>query len=134
MTDIGPRMEADVQKLYAWLAESGTEATGTPFSIYHKWNPGKGQVDYTIASSVGTLPESTPAGIVTGTQPDVTTYRVRHTGPYHHLGNAWAAGMMHGRAKRFNQNKSVPPFEIYENEPKEVEPNDLVTVVHLPVK
>ena len=134
MTEIGPKMEADMQTLHAWLGESGTEATGVPFSIYHKWNPGKGLVDYTIAVPVAAKPDATPANIVSGTQPDATTYRVKHTGPYHHLGNAWAAGMMRSRARLFKQDKSVPPFEIYESDPQEVEPNDLVTVVHFPLK
>ncbi|MDJ0976794.1 MAG: SRPBCC family protein [Planctomycetota bacterium] len=134
ISDIGPRMEADMGKLHAWLQESGTEATGVPFSIYHKWSPGKGRVEYTSAVPVAKAPDTTPAGMVSGTQPDVTTYRVKHTGPYHHLGNAWSAGMMHGRAKRFKQDKSIHPFEVYESDPTEVAPNELVTVVHFPVK
>lgn len=134
LADMPVRMKADMDKLHAWVTESGTEPLGPPLSIYHEYNPGKGRAEYTIAAPVASPPDSIPSGLVAGTQPDMTTYRVQHTGPYHHIGNAWAAGMMHGRAKRFKQDKSTPPFEIYENDPEEVSADELVTVVHFPVK
>lgn len=134
MAAMPQRMTADMEKLHGLVTGEGFETAGAPFSIYHKWNPAKGHVEYTIAAPVASAPASVPSGFVSGERPNLTTYPVRHTGPYHHIGNAWAAGMLHGRAKVFTQDKSREPFEIYENDPNEVEANDLVTVVHLPVK
>jgi uncharacterized protein YndB with AHSA1/START domain len=128
------QMEADMAKLHEGLTGAGLEATGAPFSIYHKFSPVKGEVSYTIAVPVAEAPSSVPAGLVAGSQPDLQAYVVRHVGPYRHLGNAWSAGMMHARAKVFRQDKSVEPFEIYENDPTEVPESDLVTLVHFPVK
>ncbi len=134
MDDMPKRMTADMEKLHDLASGDGVEPTGAPFSLYHTYNPAKGQVAYTVAFPVAARPADVPAGFVAGTLPSMTTYRVEHTGPYHHIGNAWAAGMLHGRAKVFTQDKSKEPFEIYKNDPREVEANDLVTVVHLPVK
>ena len=65
---------------------------------------------------------------------DCEVYRIKHTGPYRYLGNAWASGIMHARNTQFRQNRAVHPFEIYENDPAEVPEGDLVTVVHFPAK
>ena len=69
-----------------------------------------------------------------GEIPACTAYVVKHTGAYRHLGNAWAAGMMHGRAKLFAADKKVPMFEIYDNDPTVTPEGELVTRVHLPAK
>ena len=128
------RMKADMDKLHGWVEGADTKPTGTPFSIYHRWAIGKGEVEYTVAAPVAARPATAPSGLVVGEIPACTTYRVEHTGPYHHLGNAWSAGLMHARAKVFKQSKSVDSFEIYVNDPNEVEPAELVTVVHFPAK
>ncbi len=129
--EIGPSMERDMEKLMAWLGKSGAIPLGSPFSITHKWDPVKGLADYTLG-----LPMSAaaPEGFVSGEVPVCTAYVVKHTGAYRHLGNAWAAGMMHGRAKVFAADRKVPLFEIYDNDPTVTPETDLVTRVHLPAK
>lgn len=134
MTDLASQMAADMAQLHTGLSASGTDANGAPFSIYHTYDPVRNQVAYTIAVPVAKPPTAVSGGLVAGTQGDMRTYAVRHTGPYRHIGNAWAAGLMHARGKVFKQDKSVEPFEVYENDPEEVPENDLVTVVHFPVK
>jgi hypothetical protein len=42
--------------------------------------------------------------------------------------------MMHGRAKRFRQDKSRDPFEIYETAPGEVPEAEMRATIHFPVK
>lgn len=134
MGELPQSMTAALGKLHTWLTESNTQATGAPFSIYHKYNPAKDHVEYTVAAPLASAPATTPEGFVSGAQADMQTYPVKHTGPYRHIGNAWAAGIMHGRAKVFKQDKKTQPFEIYENDPKDVPENELVTVVHFPLR
>ena len=114
--EIGPSMERDMAKLMAWLGKSGATPSGSPFSITHKWDPVKGVADCTVGFPLPRLPRR-PAGFTAGEVPSCTAYVVKHTGAYRHLGNAWAAGMMHGRAKLFAADKKVPLFEIYDNDP-----------------
>jgi DNA gyrase inhibitor GyrI len=131
--DIGPSMERDMGKLMAWLGTSGAVPSGSPFSITHKWDPVKGLAEYTIGFPFAE-PVELHNGFVSGEIPGCQAYVVKHTGAYRHLGNAWASGMMHGRAKKFAADKKVPLFEIYDNDPTVTPEAELVTRVHLPAK
>lgn len=130
--DIGDKMAADFEKLNTFVAERSIAITAEPLSIYHKFDLVKGLVDYTAAIPVASAIDDLPDGLFNSTLPDCKTYSIKHTGPYHHLGNPWSAGMMHSRAKAFKQSKAIHPFESYGNDPKEVAANDLVTTVHFP--
>ena len=132
--EIGPSMEADMVKLGDWLKNSGEEAVGPPFAIYHKWDIAKGRAAYTIGFPVTDRLAEPGEGFVSNSIPDVRTYTVTHTGPYRHLGNAWSAGMAHQQAKVFAKSKTVEPFEIYENDPTLVDEKELITSVHFPLK
>ena len=131
---IGPQMKADFNRLCAWFKESGVTPSGPGFSIYHKWAPTKDRVDYTCGFQVEAKPADLPGDLAAGELGSCRAYRVQHIGALHHLGNAWAAGMMHGRAKRFRKDKSTHPFEIYETAPGEVPESETRTTVHFPVK
>ena len=80
------------------------------------------------------VPDILGEGIASVEIPAVRTYTVTHTGPYDFLGNAWASGMMRERAKVFKQSKVCDPFEFYQNDPEDTPPEELVTVVNLPMK
>lgn len=133
MAEIGPSMEKDMAKLLAWLGKSGATPSGSPFSITHKWDFRTGRADYTVGFPFET-PGDAPSGFTIGEIPSCTVYVVKHTGAYRHLGNAWAAGMMHGRARLFAADKKVPMFEIYDSDPASTPEDELVTRVHLPAK
>ena len=89
---------------------------------------------YTIGFQVDNSTESAPDGFVMETIPEVTAFTSQLTGPYRHLGNAWSAAIMRSRNGAFKQDRKVPPFEVYENEPHKVDENELVTTVHFPMK
>lgn len=133
MAEIEASMGRDFEKLQAAFKSADLCPAGGPFSIYHKWNLGKGTAEYTIGYPVQSN-ATVPAGLVEGTVPDCEVYSIRHTGPYRHLGNPWAAGMFHARAKVFRQSRKLPPFETYENDPAETPESDLITVVRFPVR
>jgi len=130
--EIAPRMKADLEKLGSALESAGIEGIASPLCFYNKFKITSGRTDYTVAIPVvaGT---KCPAGLIAGKVPDLRTYAIEHVGPYRHLGNAWAAGMMHSRAKLFSQSKACVPFEVYEGDPQHVVESKLVTQVHFPV-
>lgn len=134
MDEIGPAMDKDHGRLKEFFSETGLKPCGPSFSIYHSWNMVKGTTDYTLGFPIETRPTQIPPGFTAGELPSVPTYAIRHTGPYRHLGNAWASGMMHERARLFQQDKKIPPFEIYENSPDDVPESDVVTTIHFPTK
>jgi len=128
--DIGEAMSADFENLAELL---GREALVHSFSIYHKWDMVKGACEYTAGCAVDAPPEVLPQGMFTAEFPSCDAYKVVHTGPYRHLANAWSAGMMHGRAKVYKQNKKNHPFETYGNDPGSTPENELITNVYFPV-
>ena len=130
IADISDAMSADIHKLTDLL---GPSALVKSFSIYHKWDMVKGICEYTAGCDVDTPPPHMPEGFFVGKFPECNAYKVVHTGPYRHLGNAWSAGMMHGRAKVFKQSKKLHPFETYGNSPKDTPENELITNIYFPV-
>lgn len=134
IAEIGTHMREGFAKLQAWMREQDLECVGKPFSICQKWDLRKRITEFTPGCPVEDAPVEVPVGFVAGQLPDFHAYSVKHTGPYRHLGNAWAAGMMHARARVFARDKRLAPFEIYESDPNEVPGNEVVTVVRFPAK
>ncbi|MFC7337948.1 SRPBCC family protein [Haloferula chungangensis] len=132
--EIGPAMQRDMARLVQWCEQSKTTPSAPPISIYHQWKPVARTAEYTLAFPVETAPSSLPDGLINGELPECNCYVVRHTGPYPQLGNAWSAGMMHGRANVFSQKRGIPPFELYHNDPTETPESELITLVHFPAK
>ena len=127
-------MAADFTRLKEWAGDAGIDPVGVPLTIYHKWDMVNSRASYTAAIPVAALPVDLPDDLESGGLPDLKTYAITHNGPYRHLGNAWSAGIMHGRAKQYAQRRGIHPFETYENDPGEVDERELITVVHFPLK
>lgn len=102
---------------------------GLGFSVYYKWDVVKKEVTYFIGMMVDEIPADLPDDLEPITMPSREVYVVRHTGHYRHLGNAWGAGMMHGRSKQFKHSRKLPPFEIYEKH----DPENAEVKICLPV-
>ena len=117
MNEFEERMGSDFKKLTSVVKEKGIEVTEF-FSVYEVWNLGKGEVVYTVCAGVDGEVE-VPDGFVLGLREACDAFVVKHTGGYHHLGNAWAAGMVRAQSKPplFKQSKKVMPFEIYDCQP-----------------
>ena len=132
--EIATHMQRDMKKLTGWLGQSATQPAGPPFSICHKWDPVKGTTDYTLGFPLTSIPAGLSPDFTSGDIPACRVFAIRHTGSYRYLGNAWAAGAMRDRMKIFAANKKIARFEIYESDPSEVPEDQLVTVLHFPVK
>ncbi|MDQ8185572.1 SRPBCC family protein [Pelagicoccus sp. SDUM812002] len=131
--EISVRLGEDMQKATALAKESGLKISGPPVCFYDTFEVSKGTASYTVALPVE-AGSPCPTGLISGTMPDQKCYAIHHTGPYRHLGNPWAAGTMHQRAKLFAQNKSTSPFEIYLSDPANVAEEELSTSVCFPAK
>ena len=133
ISDIQTVMSKDFERLKSAMAQHGIAAAGVPFTIYSKWCFKTHTCGFTMGYPVSSLPREVPEGMVTGDLPDLRTYQVKMTGPYRHLGNAWSAGMFHGRAKIYRQKRGVYPFETYQRTLDDGPEEEAVTVVHFPV-
>lgn len=125
LDDFKEEMDANFREVRKHFPE------GEGFCVYDKWELVKGSMTYLIGVKVDKTPGVLPDGMELITAPEMDVYAVKHFGPYRHLGNGWAGGMMHGRAKQFKSSKKFPPFEIYEKESKG---EDAVVKICLPMK
>ena len=128
------RMGSDFGKIFEFMKDHGDQIIGNGFSIYHKWDMVKNQVEYTVGIQVKAVPENLPSGMIGGKIDAAQTYQLAHTGAYKHLGNAWSTLHNMARAKEFKMNKKAHPFEIYLNRPDEVAEKDLVTEINFVIK
>ncbi len=135
MANLGPAMEHDMARLKGWLDENpGIRPSGVFFSQYHKWDAVKGMTEYTLCVPLEEIPKNLPEEFLSGVLPACKTFAIKHTGAYRHLGNAWSAGFHRARGKVIQQDRKIAPFETYENDPRDVDEKDLVTIVHFPLK
>ncbi len=130
--DLSANMQAAYTKLIAFGQHSNLY-TGA-FSVTHKWDLIQRKAVYTAAMSVNESPTDLPSEFVSGDLPELRVFGVRHTGPYHHLANAWGMQSMLIRNKVYKQNKKSEPFEVYVNSPENTDPLNLITDVYFPAQ
>lgn len=132
---IAENMGNDFSSLMPFLMENHQDKiSGNAISIYHDVNVVKDKVSYTAAHPVSQVPADLPDQYYVGELPKFSAYTIRHTGPYHHIGNAWAAGMMHQRAKKFKSSRTIVPMEVMYNSPMNTAPEDLISEILFPIK
>lgn len=118
-------------------ANSKTDTVPTALTFYNKMDAKSQHCDFTAAIAINELPGKASENtnqITPGHQTACKALKIVHTGEYRHLGNAWATGMMHMRAKKMKPLKSHPPFEKYISDPQTTSGPELVTEIYLPVK
>ncbi|MDQ8179251.1 SRPBCC family protein [Pelagicoccus sp. SDUM812005] len=133
LSEISDRMGADMQQAASILSALGIEMEGPPVCFYERFDMSEGTTRYRIALPVA-AGTPCPEGLEKGTLGEIKAYAIHHTGAYRHLGNAWAAGMMHQRSKVFAGSKESPPFEVYRNDPCAVGEEELLSTVYFPAK
>ncbi|MCT4582398.1 MAG: SRPBCC family protein [Flavobacteriales bacterium] len=131
--DMPENSKRDFTKLMTYMRDNHADIMDKAMSIYHKWDMRKQRVNYSACAIVSEIPKDLPAGFVTGEYPKAKVYAVHHTGPYHHIGNAWTAQMMRQRGKVFKPSKQLHPMEYYINSPFDTDELALETEVLFPI-
>lgn len=134
-SEISNTMERDYTALMQYIMQLPEEQRQRPaVAIYTKMDVLRDRCAYIAAHPVREIPDDLPEQFITGELPSFTAYTLRHTGPYRHIGNAWAAGMMHQRNKKFKSHKKIHPMEVMHNSPKNTPENKLVSDILFPVQ
>jgi hypothetical protein len=129
------KMASDFKKLMPYMIEHYKEVvSGSPFSIYHRFDIVKDKVDYTIGFPIKYPILTSHKEHFVKSFPKMKVHSVELIGSYKFLPNAWAAQMMHQRGKKLKHLKKVPPFEIYLNNPMDTPETKLKTKVLLPLR
>ncbi len=113
MSDMGEAMTRDFSRIKAHLERKGIEASGPAFSIYKKWKLSQARAVYTAGVIVPDGADLGELDLEVGTVPRIDTFALEHIGPFRHLGNAWAIGMLMARNREFSQSRKHKPFEVY---------------------
>jgi len=133
-TTFEEQMTTDFQKVMPYIMENHKEAIkGNPFALYHKFNPVKDKVVYTIGIPISKVFKELNSEYFIKRLPKMNVHSILHIGKYQHLANAWSAQMMYQRSKQFKSKKRLPPFEVYLNSPTDTPEHKLKTEVLFPV-
>jgi predicted transcriptional regulator YdeE len=131
---IGEAMSADYTKLMEHMrGKHAAQIAGNPYSIYHKWDLVKNQVEYTAAVPISAKVQLLP-GMIEGAVPKTKVHTIHHKGKSKHIGNAWSAQQGRQQAKVFSPNKKIHPIEEYLNSPMDTSENDLEVNIHFAIK
>lgn len=127
-------MEADFTKLISYAMATKGSKIEESFNQYHKFDFVQGIVDYTAGVPFDVFPKDIPSEFSKGSLAKTKLYTLEHSGPYHHLGNAWSTMYTMHRNKEINIKKGYHPFETYGNSPKNTDPKDLISYINFAVK
>lgn len=131
ISEIGPAMEKDFSRLGQMVQSRTLPEPQQTFAIYHKYDFVKEFCECTSGFLYESKPD-TKEDLEKGQFPNHKAFHVHHKGSYRHLGNAWSAAMNTARTKH-KINKSVPMYEVYTNDPREVSEKDYLVEVYVPV-
>ncbi len=114
------------------LAEAGESAAGPPMVIYWRLPDKEGNFDLSFGVPVNA---DTQSGSYTVKEiPGGSFYKTKMLGSYRFLELAWPAAISHLRMYSMRLDRRRPCLEIYENDPNQVQSNDVATAIYLPVK
>ncbi len=119
-----------------YAAANGIRLTGSPFTIYHKFDVENGTTMFSVAYPV-------PERVITDKKTDVLTgfmdrgkyFKTVLKGSYDYSEDAWEFAMFRAEEiEGYAADEEGEPFEIYVNLPEDTpNPADLVTEIYVPV-
>lgn len=133
MIDIAESVAGSFQQVHGAEQSRKFRSGGKPFCFYERMDYKRDACVYIVALPTQGQVEVTPP-LLSGRRPACSALKVVHTGPYHHLGNAWALLISESRHQKLKVSKTVPPFECYMNDPETTAPESLVTELFLPLQ
>ncbi|NND92617.1 MAG: hypothetical protein HKN42_17320 [Granulosicoccus sp.] len=133
MSDLSGSMQETFTALHDGLRQADIQSVGLPFCLYEKMNIKRDHCRYTVAMPVAAAVPA-PAPLLVARRAECMALKVVHTGPYHHLGNAWALLMSEARHRKLKVHRNAAPFECYLDDPQNTDAQELVTELFLPVR
>ena len=138
MQDIGENMKRDFGILFDFAQEHNVINEKTEyFAVYNKCDIVKDDFSYISALSIE-QDVQIPDGFIKSNIQQSKAIKVKHTGRYEYLGNAWSLAMMYAksktRSKKIQIQKIPTGYEFYLNDPDDTDAKDLITEVVVPLK
>ena len=112
------------------LRVTKNEGQGKTLTIYKKMLTPTVEVDLAILSDDTTAPSGySLSKIASGKY-----FTVQQTGGYDYLRYTWQQAYAHIRMKKINLDNERHAYEVYENNPQQVRPDELLTTLYIPIK
>ena len=131
--EIGAAMDRVFAKAKSSLQGHGVASDGEMISVYHPVDIKQGRFDFTGGYSLNAADAASLADLARCELPATRALHVRHTGSYHHLGNAWSGAHQYARYKKIKLAKGES-YEIYRNDPTSTPESDWITDLYLPIR
>ena len=133
LEQIPETMKTSFAQLYSSLEAGDFVSDGKPLCINGRMNYRRGTGTYTAAVPASRVINVVPP-LTKGRRDACSALKVIHTGPYRHLGNAWAMLISEARHRKLKARKSVAPFMRYCDDPETTPAMELVTELFLPLR
>ncbi len=134
MSEIGEAMGRSFSQLKERFAKEDVSSDGLPFSVYQTMDVANSRCRYTAAMPVNIEDAENTGALEVGEILMGTAFKVVYTGPYRHIGNAWALAMSDMRHQKLKASKRCKPYERYVNDPTTTPENNLVTEIFIPLR
>jgi len=135
--EIGVKYPIMMLKMKAFIDENKVRSTGSPFTLYHKYDETNGTAIYSVCYPVAEkMVTPLSSNVTSGLMPAGTYFKTILKGGYENSDNAWK-GAMEAAAKltEYQSIENGEPFEIYVNSPATTpNPADLITEIYIPVQ
>lgn len=125
-------MKTMFPEAFAGAAKAGAAIVGKNMSVYFDWDS-DGDTRFTCGPSVaaGSAPAPECDGLGVREVEGCKCVTVVHAGPYEELMKTYGATFEWAEAKGYEHR--MPVVEVYENDPREVEPANLRTKLCIPI-
>jgi len=125
-----------MQRLDKYVASNAIRLMGSPFTIYHKFDPENGTAMFSVAYPISErIITEKGSQVLTGFMERGKYFKTVLTGSYQNSAEAWEKAYSEaGNLSGFKLLDAAEPFEVYVNNMGNTpNPADLVTEIYLPV-
>ncbi len=135
ISQVSAKSKGMMDQVEKFVDENKIRVTGSPFSLYHKFDQENGTAMFSVAFPIAERIVSQDSDILTGYMERGTYFKTALRGAYTNLQEAWEKAMFDAEnLKDYTVVESGEPFEIYVNNPDNTpNPAQLVTEIYVPV-
>ena len=126
-----------LMKVLGFIKKNNINASGAPFTLYHKYDEENGTTLFSVCYPVGEkMIAPKGSGILSGFMESGTCFKTTLIGSYENSKEAWETAMREvNNLEGYQIIENGEPYEVYMNNPHSTpNPADLITEIYIPVE
>lgn len=130
------KFEGMLERLEQFVKDHNVRLTGSPFTIYHKFDLENGTTMFSVAVPIADRIVSKDSDVLTGFLERGTYFKTVLKGAYVNSQEAWEKARFNAtNLEGYELVQTGEPFEIYVNDMQDTpNPADLITEIYLPIR